>query len=276
MGEWILRGREHLELAAIELRAEAEAAIALSIGGAPKRYAHTDPNEDVALLVVREDGLLLAVADGHGGYEAAELALDAIRIWDSELPARGEGSADWSRLALGAFALANQRILANAVRGGRRRSRTTLAFARVEPEAGAIRWASIGDSHVFHAANGVLDLARARSHDPASRGGTFFLGVGEETEASLEEKCRIGEEHLADTQALVLATDGLSERGIGVDEPADTVAAAVRSAADLPPPERAVALARVVVEASLAAHRKRRSGDNVAVAAAWLAAIRAR
>jgi len=274
MGEWILRGREYLELAAIELRAEAEAAIALSIGGAPKRYAHTDPNEDVALLVVREDGLLLAVADGHGGYEAAELALEAIRSWDSELPARIEGSADWSRLALGAFALANQRILANAVRGGRRRSRTTLAFARVQPEAGAIRWASIGDSHVFHAANGVLDLAHARGHP--SQGTTFFLGVGEETEASLAEKCHIGEEHLADTQALVLATDGLSERGIGVDEPADTVATAVRCAADLPPPERATALAQGVVEAALAAHRKRRSGDNVAVAAAWLAALRAR
>jgi serine/threonine protein phosphatase PrpC len=270
MGEWMLRGREHLELAAIELRVEADAAIALSIGGAPKRYTHTDPNEDVALLVVHADRVLLAVADGHGGYEAAEIALQTIQRWDAELGACTQGTAAWGRLALDAFVLANQGIRAAAARGGRRLSRTTLAFARVEPQAGAIRWASIGDSHVFHAANGVLDLAHAHAHDHPSEGGTFFLGVAEETQTSLAAKCRIGEERLAGTQALVLATDGLSERGVGVDEPEDAVATAVLAVAALPPAERAAALARSVVEAALAAHRRRRSGDNVA-AALWLA-----
>jgi serine/threonine protein phosphatase PrpC len=266
----MLRGREHLELAAIALHAEADAAIALSIGGAPKRYTHTDPNEDVALLVVRGEHVLLAVADGHGGYEAAEIALETIERWDAALSADPQGAPAWSRLALGAFVRANEQIRAAAGRGGRRLSRTTLAFARLEPQAGRLYWASIGDSHVFHAADGVLDLAHAHGHDHPSEGGTFFLGVTDESETSLAAKCRIGEERLAGTQALVLATDGLSERGLGVDEPEDAVGAAVQAVAELPAAERAAALARGVVEAALGAHRRRRSGDNVA-AAVWAA-----
>ena len=271
MSEWVLRGREHHELAQIALHADGDAAIALSIGGAPKRYAHTDPNEDVALLVAGDDGLLLAVADGHGGYEAAEIAIEAIRSWAAGLPASTEGT--WRGRVLGALAAANHDIRSSARGGGRRLSRTTLALARVEPAANAIRWASIGDSHIFHAAGGALDVAHAGGHGHPREGSTFFLGFADESGTGLADKCRIGEERLAGTEALVLATDGLSERGVGVDEPEDTVAAAVASAAECSRAERAAALARGVVDAAIAAHRSRRSGDNVAVAAAWLAEL---
>ena len=272
----LLRGREHLELATIEVQAEADAAIALSVGGAPKVYAHTDPNEDGALLETRDGGYLLAVADGHGGFEAAEIALETVREWGAELPAQLGDENAWRAQALRVFIAANERIRARAARGGRRLSRTTLALALVDSGTGTVRWASMGDSHVFHAANGVLDLAHAHGHDHPSEGGTFFLGVEAETDVSLALKCRIGTEDMPGTQAVILATDGLSERGVGVDEPEDAVAEAVLAAAELPESERAAALARSVVEAALEAHKKRRSGDNVATAVAWIPNLRAR
>ena len=52
----LLRGREHVELGAIDVVAEGSAAIAISLGGAPKRYAHVDPNEDAALLALGAGG----------------------------------------------------------------------------------------------------------------------------------------------------------------------------------------------------------------------------
>jgi hypothetical protein len=151
-----------------------------------------------------------------------------------------------------------------------------LAFAFVDAARSVIRWASIGDSHVFHAANGVLDLAHAHAHDHGTGDQTFFLGAGDETTDSLAGKCRIGEERLVGTQAILLVTDGLSERGVGVDEPEDAVAEAVLAAAERPEAERALALARRVVEVALAAHKRRRSGDNIATAVAWLASLRTR
>jgi hypothetical protein len=69
---------------------------------------------------------------------------------------------------------------------------------------------------------------------------------------------------------VVLATDGLSEQGVGVTDPAavvcDAVTAGAPAAADL----RALETARGVAERSNAAHRQNPSGDNVGVAVAWL------
>ena len=44
----LLRGREHGLLGAVDAIAEGNAAIALSRGGAAKRYAYREPNEDAA------------------------------------------------------------------------------------------------------------------------------------------------------------------------------------------------------------------------------------
>ncbi len=269
MGERTLRGREHLELAAVALESEADAAIALSIGGAPKVYSHTDPNEDAALLVVSESHVLLAVADGHGGHESAEIAVEAVRGWNAGLAARGEADPGWARLALGAFVLANQRIRTVSAHRGRRGSHTTLSLARIDLEEGILRWASIGDSHVFCAGAVVRDLA-APEGPGAHAEIPFFLGVGVETETSLAGKCRLGEERLEGVRAVVLATDGLSEHDIGVDVPTDAVESAVARAQAEAFCDRGAVLARTVVEAALDAHRRHHSGDNVAVAAAWL------
>src|SRR5262245_61659173 len=76
-------------------------AVALSRGMYPKAYAHTDPNEDAALVVRTDAGVLLAVADGFNGTEASELAIAQARARAAELvQASGEAfRAEVLRLA---------------------------------------------------------------------------------------------------------------------------------------------------------------------------------
>lgn len=264
-----LLGREHTSIGVVEVRGEGPAAIALSMGGAPKIYPHTDPNEDAALLAAGSGGTLLAVADGHRGFEASELAVESLlrthaERWISEVafdPAR------WAHEALDALFRANEAIRARAASGGRRLSRTTLALALLRPLQELVLYASIGDSHVFHVTQeGALDLAAESS----PHGEPFFLGHDAEDFDSLREKCLIGIETLGAARAVVLATDGLSERGVGVDEPEVVVGEAVEQASRKSRDERAQALAGAVVESALEAHRRNPSGDNVAAAVAWL------
>lgn len=264
-----LLGREHQEIGVIEARTDGAVAVAISIGGAKKAYAHTDPNEDCALFAAGEGGVCVAVADGHGGVEAAEIVTTQLReTWAprwtaAHPPLRGA----WQEVALGALTQANAAILSQGARGGRRLSRTTLAFAVVRPAEGFVYYASIGDSHVYQVTGGAAyDLACELS----STGDPFFLGAGEETPESLRAKCVIGAERLQAAQAVLVVTDGLSERLVGVDDPDVTVAEVVARAADAPPAERALGTAYGLLEAALAAHTRNPSGDNVAAAVAWL------
>ena len=272
MPAFTLLGREHHGLGEIVVCTEEPAALAISLGGAPKVYAHTDPNEDAALLVQGGGGRLLAVADGHGGAEAAEIAIARLAEQGERWTQADWRCADWNAEAIALLTLANGAIREASARGGRRLCRTTLAFALVRPADGTIRFASIGDSHIFHVTpEGALDLARAHPHDAGRppEGGTFFLGFTDETPDSMAGKCHVSDEPLPRTRALVLATDGLSERGVGVDEPEDVVTAAVAATADAAD-GRGAHLAHAVATAATDAHRRRRSGDNVAVAALWL------
>ncbi|NQZ99346.1 MAG: hypothetical protein HRU01_22795 [Myxococcales bacterium] len=99
-----------------------------------------------------------------------------------------------------------------------------------------------------------------------------FLGMPDDDYTSLAKKCVAGVEETGETRAIVLATDGISERGIGVDVPSttvfDCVARAQRVDADL----RALEIARSVAEAANAAHQRHRSGDDIATAALWMGA----
>jgi serine/threonine protein phosphatase PrpC len=263
----LLRGREHLEIGALDLVAEGAAAVAISQGGSPKRYAHTDPNEDCAAFALGSEGLLLAVADGHSGFEAAELLLDHLLQhpapqWTG--PFEVPGPEQWRRHALAALCDANAEILREQVGLAARTSRTTLCLAVALPRRGVLLHASVGDSHLFRVdGRGAVDLS-------GRTGPTSFLGQREETPDRLATHCRLGMEPLAGTRALVLCSDGLSEKGIGVDDPAAAVAAAVEEAAQAPPPLRPSTLARRVGERALDAQQRHRAGDNVAVAVAWL------
>lgn len=262
----LLRGRDSCEIGATTFGGDARAAVALSIGGAAKRYAHTDPNEDAALLAEGPGGLLVAVADGHGGAEGSESALEFLRDGPAARWTGADGlGAAWPLVAREALAGANEAVLAR--QSGRRRARTTLALALVRPADDLLAFASVGDSQVFAAEpSRVLELTLSPS-EPAL---PCFLGRERESAGSLAARSLAGSRSLAETRAVVLATDGLSERGVGVEDPLAAVAEAVAGAAREARGAGAREAARRLLATALAAHQRNPSGDNVAVAVVWV------
>jgi len=261
----LLRGREHTSLRAVELIAEGRVAIALSIGGAAKTYDHTDPNEDAAAFVRGASGDVIAVADAHYGFEAAEVTLEhllaspAIHWADFR---DGVQEASWSRHAIAALCDANAEIFRER-RDATSLSATTLSLAVIRPDMGRILYACIGDSHLFTVSGGsATEVAPCEDR----RG---FLGEESDGPDALERICRIGAVPLEDVEAVVLATDGLSERGIGVTDPSAAVTSAVAASAEVEAVLRPSVLARELLETALDAHADQRAGDNIAVAC-WL------
>lgn len=265
----LLRGRDHLELGGIASITEGSASIALSIGGSPKTYEHTDPNEDAALFAIGESGILLAVADGHHGFEAAEISLEHLASYPAPqwTEPGGVGKDSWERHALASLCDIDSQILREVRNTEKRGSATTLALALVLPEAGTLFYAAVGDSHIFHVrVDGVEDIAQ---HQPEG-GKSFYLGRGVDSPESLLPRCIVGTAPLRGTRALVLATDGLSEQNIGVPDPEAAVAEVVAASRSATPELRPREVARRLLDVALDAHHKNASGDNVCAAVAWL------
>jgi len=264
----VLRGREHPRLGELAAVSEAGCALVLSRGGARKRYRHVDPNEDAVAFAVGPRGTLLAVADAHDGGAAAEIAVEHLidRFAPGWTDAVDPLEGGWLALACDALWDTHAAVVRGCTRAGTPDSRTTLAFALIRPIDGRFGFGAIGDSHVFRA--GPID-----AEDVAAAAGatTAFLGSPGDTRESLLGRCFAGARSLAGVRAVVLATDGLSERGIGLDVPALGVTEAVAAAAAESLAKRAEVTARAVGEVALAAHRSHRSGDNIGVAATWLA-----
>lgn len=119
-------------------------ALALSRGAYPKAYAHTDPNEDAALLVRTDAGVLLAVADGFNGSEISELAIQQALARATEL-VQASGEAFRAEVVR----------LAEAVRGAfprASRSRSCLVLAALRGDR--IELASFGDSSAWLVGSG--------------------------------------------------------------------------------------------------------------------------
>ncbi len=265
----LLRGREHLEIGAIDAVSEGSGAIAISMGGAQKTYRHSDPNEDSVLFAIGSAGTLVAVADGHRGFEASEVALEHLLAHPAPqwVEPGGVTPASWARHSLAAICDANQEILQERLQSDAGHSRTTLSLALVLPESRVLLYACIGDSHLFQVRNtGAVDLAETEDAVELD----CFLGHGPETPESLSDKCQIGVEPLEDTIAVVVASDGLSEYRIGVGDPVAVVCESVEKAREAATELRPLEASRSIVEASLAAHRKNASGDNVCTAVVWL------
>jgi serine/threonine protein phosphatase PrpC len=266
MNPAVLHGREHTTLGAVAAIAEGRCAVALSRGGARKTYRHVDPTEDAAAFFAGAVGLLVMVADAHDGCDASEIAVE--RLLQRHAPAwtggEFEGVASrWSAAAHAAFADVNAAIIRHGARGGSASSRTTLAFALARPDEDLLAFASIGDSHAFR-----IDADRAVELAPATV--RSFLGGPEETAEDLRAKCVVGATPLAGARALLLVTDGLSERGIGVEAPEAAALASAERAARAKRELRPLEAARTIVELALSAHRGNAAGDNVASAALWL------
>jgi hypothetical protein len=67
-----------------------------------------------------------------------------------------------------------------------------------------------------------------------------------------------------------LATDGLSERGIGVQDPEAAVERSLADAREAALELRPLESVRSLVNTAVTAHRRQRAGDNVAAAVVWL------
>lgn len=258
----LLRGQESVEIGAVaESRAD-DIAAAITRGGAPKRYQYVDPNEDAALAAEGMCGSLIAVADGHWGRRAAERALEALLAEATEwLDGPSRAPDAWYQTTLAALVAINNDVI--ATRQGGERSRTTLSFALARPAENLLVHASLGDSHLF-----VVDRIVA-SEIPHSRRPTF-VGTRALLASEAAQVGCIGVQPLDAPLAIVAVTDGLSEKAIGVQDPAGTVYAAVTGANREAPEARALAAARGILATALAAHRDNDAGDNVAVAVAWL------
>lgn len=260
MRSGVLCGREHRVIGRIACIAEGPLALAISRGGARKTYSHRDPNEDCAGFAHGPGGALLVVADGHGGYEASEQAVGELIELGREWIAGPEPSGEWDRRAAEATAQIHTGVVVRGTQGGSPDTRTTLCFALVRPAEGWVAWASVGDSHVFR-----VDEGGVEELDPSQE--MIFLGSPTRTADELGLRC--GHAPLAGLRGLVLATDGISERGIGVTQPARAVADALARGAEHEPGLRPLETARDLTETALAAHRRNEAGDNFATAV-WL------
>lgn len=264
-----LNGRQHELIGRVAAIAEGPCAIAISRGGARKTYHFKHANEDAAAFSIGAGGCLAVVADAHGGCDASEIAVDALlRDAAAQWTAASAEAvlADWPGQVRATIARVHDEILQAVARGTVQSSRTTLAFTLVRPGDDVIAVGALGDSHAFAlAADGVRDLARGSDAEPA------FLGGPADSAERLQGCCVATLHPIAATRALLLATDGLSEHGIGVDSPETAITEAGDRAALAPPDLRPLTAARSVVEAALAAQVHNKAGDNIACAVVWLA-----
>jgi serine/threonine protein phosphatase PrpC len=267
-----LCGRDHHRIGAVELIAEGSTAIALSRGGARKTYSYTDPNEDCVAFAWGPGGQMVLAADGHHGELGSEAAVHTIleevaEGWTAtEAPVHERG--DWTQQGLEALMRVNRAILEVAGKTQLPPAPTTFVLALVRPEDDLLLHLSVGDSHLFAIGNG--DAQELAGRDPEWNF-TPFLGYEEASIELLERYALVGERRLEGLRAVVLATDGLSEPGIGVEDPARCVLG-VTAEVELDAPEhrRATDICRGVTETALHAHRRQKAGDNVGCSVIWL------
>ena len=139
-------GEDHVELGNIAVESVGpDCAIAISRGKYPKGYPYLDPNEDAVLVATDGTSSILAVVDGHRGFDAARAALIEIEA-NAEVLLDSPPSPE---SALGLVAARARQAVVGAVAnetGERSGSRTTVALAVVG--SGRIDGFSFGDSRV--------------------------------------------------------------------------------------------------------------------------------
>ena len=263
----LLRGSEHTQLGAISTLAEGRAAIALSRGGAPKTYRYTDPNEDACAFAYSGESSLVAVADGHWGAGGAAAALERILSHHAPrwLESTGLGATSlasrWCDEAPDVLADLNHALLSQA--GESLIGRTTLSLC-LQPAGGKLLVLAAGDSHVF-----AYGGKQVREVCPMPAGARpCYLGDPSLDRGHLQAGAR-ADVISGYVGAVLLSTDGLSEPGIGVDNPVASAAHAMRVGRSADGDLKPLSAARSLAAEALNAQRRNRAGDNVGVACLW-------
>ena len=227
-----LLGRDYPDLGPLAVVHALEGgALALSRGREPKAYAHTDPNEDGALLVRTPDGVVLAVADGYNGSAASERSLDAVRDAAPELMVEDDEAFERAGAELA------RSIAASLGRVAPSRSWLLVAALR----AGRCHFASFGDSALFRAgARGRLNVINELALRPSLAGRKLLTPLW------------CGAFERAPGERIAIVSDGVTNF---MQDPASLPRLLADAADD-------AAAARSIAEAALGGG----AGDNVAVA----------
>jgi serine/threonine protein phosphatase PrpC len=141
----VLWGDRHTALGKVGTATlQPRAALAISRGREAKRYPYVDPNEDAVLAAAGPAGWLLAVADGHNGFDAAKAAVGAVEREAG--PLLEQDGLDPVAAVHELFAAARKAVVAALADPGRARqaSRTALSIALVA--GGQVYGASLGDT----------------------------------------------------------------------------------------------------------------------------------
>ncbi len=230
-----LWGSDHTELGEITVTDMPPAsAIAISRGKFRKGYPYLDPNEDAVLVATDGTSWLLAVADGHNGFDAAHAAMTAVHTSTAETLAATD-----PEVAIALAITAAHASLVNAVENvdeKRASSATTLALALVSRSGVTV--ASFGDSMVM--------VIRDRKLRPVNRRSPFLNAATDPTDVQITRST------LRSGDMLLLATDGLT----------DFLVSPQVLARSLSQSEQPGGLARHAVDLAFAGG----AGDNVAVA----------
>jgi serine/threonine protein phosphatase PrpC len=226
---WLV-GRDYPALGPVALATHPKGgALGISRGRLPKPYAHVEPNEDAALLVHTDGGVLLAVTDGFNGADASILVLEAVRDSADALVVADPRMFEKETGALMERIVPRVRALAPAD--------TTLVTMAVYGES--VHVASFGDSIAFSA-----------SHpEPLVPPDDFWLARNAHGRLGLEPHlahfCRKGNERIA------VVSDGIANY---VPDPGQIPGWLARAADDR-------AAARMLLEEALNGG----AGDNVAL-----------
>lgn len=146
-----LFGDEHPDLGPIHVETLGNhTAIGLSAGRLPKSYWHLDPNEDGVLAISRGAVRVLAVADGHSGFDAAYAALTGV-LEQAGADHRRQAPQELLALCLRAAGSMVTRSL-REVGPSRANSRTALSIAVVTPTE--VHAATFGDTAVVRVRDG--------------------------------------------------------------------------------------------------------------------------
>jgi serine/threonine protein phosphatase PrpC len=265
-----LLGRQHPSLDTIAAIGEGPAAICLSRGGAYKTYRHTDPNEDAACFAIGPGGTLAAVADGHHGAHGAARAIEWLLegpadAWTAEQPPIA-GAEAWQEQMIEALQQIHRAVLVQAESLHTAPAPTTLSMAVVRPLENLVLHASVGDSLLFLASSAAArDVGWASQ--PRRRCG--WLGEKHPRRDLEESQWIVGSESLRGIDAVLVASDGLSETNIGVDDPAAAAATAVAHGSGIEPDRRPLETCKHLTATALQAHRDNNAGDNISAAVVW-------
>ena len=229
----LLLGEDHANLEDVAIgEITPNLAIGISRGRFPKGYPHLDSNEDAVFATVKGGTTILAVADGHQGFDAARVAIVAIANTNS--PGNNEGlQSAVHRLATAALA-----AVATAIPNlppPRDMSRTALTIVALRD--GSMATTTLGDTACFV----VTERRVTRIGSPIS-----FLDP--KTDPAT---IRTHTASLPSKGSVVVASDGLIDYVINLER-------TLRHTAHLDTPQR--------VEHLIAASFSGGAGDNVAVA----------